>query len=115
MRVCDGAEVLEVGALAESWVYDGGMFFGGVEGHTVVVTPVVYGCLELLCVVVELVVGRVLGVGAFVKVVLGDCSCYVGKEDGPAWWSKDGTLVNLVRQWLWRGVFGLYYDGRSAW
>ena len=65
LRVGDGAEVLEVGALAESWVYDGGMFFGGVEGHTVVVTPVVYCCLELLCVVVELVVGRVFGVGAF--------------------------------------------------
>ena len=43
----------------------GSVFFGGVEGHSVVVTPVVDGCLELLCVVVELVVGRVLGVGAF--------------------------------------------------
>ena len=65
MRVGDGAEVLEVGALAESWVYEGDMFFERVEGHTVVVTPLVYGCLELLCVVVELVVGRVFGVGAF--------------------------------------------------
>ena len=65
LRVGDGAEVLEVGTFAQRRVYDGGMFFGRVEGHTVVVTPVVYGCLELLCVVVELVVGRVFGVGAF--------------------------------------------------
>ena len=55
---------------------------------------------------VELVVGRVFGVRAFggkvvgkegfVEVVLlyryGD----VGEENGPAWWSKDGALVDLV-------------------
>ena len=55
---------------------------------------------------VQLVVGRVFGVGAFggevvgkkgfVKVVLLDCNCDVGEEDGPTRWSKDGTLVDLV-------------------
>ena len=43
--VGDGAEVFEVGALAECWVYDGCMFFGGVEDDAVVVAPVVYGRL----------------------------------------------------------------------
>ena len=82
------------------------MFFGGVEDDSVVVAPVVYGRLKLLCVVVELVVGRVFGVGAFggevvgkegfVKVVLLYCNGDVGEEDGPTWWSKDGALVDLV-------------------
>ena len=59
-----------------------------------------------MCVVVELVVGRVFGVGAFggevvgkegfVEVVLLYCNGDVGEKDGPTWWSKDGALVHLV-------------------
>ena len=55
---------------------------------------------------VELVVGRVFGVGAFggevvgkegfVEVVLLYSYGDVGEKDGPTWWSKDGALVDLV-------------------
>ena len=45
MWVGNGAKVLEVGALAECWVYDGGMFLGRVEYDAVVVAPVVNGSL----------------------------------------------------------------------
>ena len=45
MWVGDGAEVLEVGALAVCGVYDGGVFFGRVKCNLVVVAPFVYGGL----------------------------------------------------------------------
>ena len=55
---------------------------------------------------VELVVRRLFGVGAFggevvgkkgfVEVVLLDCDSHVGKENGPAWWSKYSALVDLI-------------------
>ena len=35
------AKVLEVGALAECWVDDGGVFFGRVEDDAVVMSPMV--------------------------------------------------------------------------